>query len=101
LAYDYVYVAEWREVIVAFLGTSPPGQGFEVAPGPGSVADPLRPFYEPVSFWFRGSTNPLGQYANILLLKSERTQIASWLAADTQVKRVPQQASFLPPSRGE
>jgi len=101
LAYDYVYVAERRPAIVAFLGTSPPGQGFEAAPGPGSVADPLTPFYEPVSFWFRESRNPLGQYANILLLKSERTQIASWLAADPRVKRVPQQASFLPPSRGE
>src|SRR5438105_10754951 len=59
--------------------------------GPGYIADPLKPFYERVSFWFSGSKNPLGQYVNILVLESEQRQITSWLTADPQVKCVPRQ----------
>ena len=88
IARDYAYVASRRPAIIAFLGG---GQGFEPAPSHrSSYAEiELRPYYELVSFRFPKSKNPLGEYVNLLLLKSEAKRIAGLLAADSNVRVAP------------
>jgi hypothetical protein len=78
-------VASRRPAIIAFLGK---GQGFEPAPGHCSsyTEIELRPYYELVSFRFPESKNPLGEYVNLLVLKSEAKRIAGLLAADSDVR---------------
>jgi len=85
IAHDYAYVASRRPAIIAFLGK---GQGFEPAPGHCSsyTEIELRPYYELVSFRFPESKNPLGEYVNLLVLKSEAKRIAGLLAADSDVR---------------
>jgi hypothetical protein len=84
IAHDYAYVASRRPAIIAFLGG---GQGFESAAGShGSYAEiELRPYYELVSFRFPKSKNPLGEYVNLLVLRSEAKRITGFLAADSDV----------------
>jgi hypothetical protein len=83
IAYDFAYVVSRRPAIVAFLG----GQGFELAPGRRSsyTLAELTPYYELVSFRFSGSKNPLGEYVNFLVLKSEAKRITGLLSADSDV----------------
>ena len=85
IAHDYAYVASRRPAIIAFLGR---GKGFEPAPGHLSsyTEIELRPYYELVSFRFPESKNPLGEYVNLLVLKSEAKRIAGLLAADSDVR---------------
>ena len=87
LAHDYAYVAGRRPAIIAFLGNRE-SQGFEAAPGRGYTTEALEPFYEPVSFWFPHSKNPLGQYVNLLILKSEKARVEDLLTRNTDVRVV-------------
>ena len=102
IAYDYAYVVARRPAIIALLdgqGLRPEpegldaivgylrGRGLEVGDSPGP--DQLKSCYEALSFRFPASKNSLGQYVNLLVLRSERQRIAGFLANDPGVRPVP------------
>ena len=74
---------EGLDAIVGYLR----GRGLEVGDSPGP--DQLKSCYEAVSFRFPASKNSLGQYVNLLVLRSERQRIAGFLANDPGVRPVP------------
>jgi hypothetical protein len=76
IAFDYCYVAARRPALVSLAGG-----GFEPTPIKRVSRPELKPYYDPVSFWFPASRSPLGQYVNLLVLKSDEARIVSLLAS--------------------
>ena len=72
---DYEYVARREPSIIAWLR----GQGFEQVVNDGYFRDEFRSKYVPVSFRFKKTTNPLGEYVNLLLLKSKKEYLVQLL----------------------
>ena len=83
VAHDWEYVAARKPAIVAFLG----GQGFEREPERVRIKHEFEPDYDMVRFRFRDGTNPLGQYVNLLLLRTDKVRLMNLLmnAADVEV----------------
>jgi len=81
LAHDYPYVASRRPAVVAYLFAV--GKGFAPKPYFG-VDAPFLTDYVPVSFKHNRSTNPYGQYVNLLLLRSKRRELVRYLCGESQ-----------------
>jgi len=75
VSYDYEYIARREPSIVAWLK----GQGFEEVVNDGYFRDEFRSKYVPVSFRFKKTGNSLGQYVNLLLLKSRKDYLIELL----------------------
>jgi hypothetical protein len=86
IAYDYDYVASRRPLVVLFLS----GRGFQAVPeAPVDTTSARWREYDAVSFRFNDSTNPLGQYVNLLILRPDRERIASLLRRPNRIDIVP------------
>jgi len=85
VAHDWEYVAARKPAVVAFLG----GQGFEPAPERQRIKHEFEPDYDMVTFRFARGTNRLGQYVNLLLLRSDKTRLVNLLTSTADVEVVP------------
>jgi len=84
VSFDFDYVAG-REPLVIFSS----GEGFEKAPTTHYLRDEFRATYDAVCFRFRSESNPLGPYANLLLLRKERDRTIAALEKDGRAEAVP------------
>lgn len=82
-AYDDDYIVARQPLIVTLTG-----RGFHEAPSC-ELLEPFSKSYDAVSFRFRESTNPLGQYFNLLILRSKREEVIRLLLQKPGVELVP------------